>query len=132
MSEQNAEFIAAEWLAAKKVEADAVAYRRDLEDRMLSLYGIAENVEGTQTMEAGKYKIKVSSRLNKRVDADALQQIAIDNGTFDHLQSLFRWKAEINKKQWDLTDASITQPLTAAITTTPGRPSIQIINTEEK
>jgi hypothetical protein len=64
--------------------------------------------------------------MSRKVDTDKLQEVALANGIFDHLQSLFRWKAEINASQWKIADASITEPLTEAITTKPGRPAFQI------
>jgi len=120
------EELAQEWMEAKQVEKSAVESRRQIEDRLLSLIGIPETLEGTQSAEAGAYKIKVTGRMSRKVDADKLQEVALANGIFDHLQSLFRWKAEINAAQWKIADASITEPLTEAITTKPGRPAFQI------
>ena len=120
------EALAREWMEAKQVEKSAVESRRQIEDRLLSLIGIPETLEGTQSAEAGAYKIKVTGRMSRKVDTDKLQEVALANGIFDHLQSLFRWKAEINAAQWKIADASITEPLTEAITTKPGRPAFQI------
>jgi hypothetical protein len=120
------EALAREWMEAKQVEKSAVESRRQIEDRLLSLIGIPETLEGTQSAEAGAYKIKITGRMSRKVDADKLQEVALANGIFDHLQSLFRWKAEINAAQWKIADASITEPLTEAITTKPGRPAFQI------
>lgn len=118
------------WIEAKAAERRATEERRKIEDRLLSLIGIPESFEGAQNSEAGEYKIKVTGRMNRKVDVDKLQEVARENGVFDHLQSLFRWKADINAAQWKLTDASITEPLLTAITTTPGRPSFQITRGE--
>jgi hypothetical protein len=120
------EELAQEWMEAKQVEKSAVESRRQIEDRLLSLIGIPETLEGTQSAEAGAYNIKVTGRMSRKVDTDKLQEVALANGIFDHLQSLFRWKAEINAAQWKIADASITEPLTEAITTKPGRPAFQI------
>ena len=120
------EELAQEWMEAKQVEKSAVESRRQIEDRLLSLIGIPETLEGTQSAEGGAYKIKVTGRMSRKVDTDKLQEVALANGIFDHLQSLFRWKAEINAAQWKIADASITEPLTEAITTKPGRPAFQI------
>ena len=120
------EELAREWMEAKQVEKSAVESRRKIEDRLLSLIGVPETLEGTQSAEAGAYKIKVTGRMSRKVDTDKLQEVALANGIFDHLQSLFRWKAEINAAQWKIADASITEPLTEAITTKPGRPAFQI------
>jgi len=116
------------WLEAKEKERMAVEARRIYEDRMLSLIGIAQNLDGTENActEQG-YAIKVVGRLNRKVDSDKLQELAIEAGLQDHLSSLFRWKPEINAAVWKAADESITNPLLGAITTTPGRPSFSII-----
>ena len=118
---------AAEWLAAKKAEADAVKRRRKLEDHMLSLIGIAADHEGVNTTETdGGFKIKVTGRLSRKVNGDLAQEIAAENGLDDELSRLFRWKPEIVAAAWKAAPKTITQPLSAAITTTPGRPSFAI------
>lgn len=117
--------IAVRWLEAKEAERQAVDLRRELEDAMLSLIGIAENFEGTQTA-GDQYKIKVTARMNRRIDADALQEIAAENGLSEHLGTLFRWKPDINAKAWKDAAPEVTGPLLDAITTKPGRPSFSI------
>lgn len=114
------------WLRAKEIERAAIEERRKIEDQMLSLIGIPETLEGTETADTGAFKIKVVGRMNRKVDADKLHEIAIENGLEAHLQNLFRWKPEINMKAWNAADQSITNPLLDAITTTPGRASFTI------
>jgi len=121
--------LSAQWLAAKETEKAAQEERRLIEDRMLSLIGLPEAFEGTENAEAGEYKIKLVGRLNHKIDADRLQEIAAEHGLTDHLGSLFRWKPEINARVWKAADESITNTLLEAITTTLGRPSFSI---EEK
>lgn len=121
--------LSAQWIAAKEAEKSAQEERRLIEDRMLSLIGLPEAFEGTENAEAGEYKIKLVGRLNHKIDADRLQEIAAEHGLTDHLGSLFRWKPEINARVWKAADESITKTLLEAITTTPGRPSFSI---EEK
>lgn len=118
--------LADQWLAAKAAEQTAQRRRREIEDEMLASFGLAEHVEGTESREANGYKIKVTARQNRRIDADKLQEVALDAGVHDHLASLFRWKPEINAKAWSAADERITRPLLEAITTTPGRPSFAI------
>lgn len=118
------------WIEAKAMEKRATDERRRIEDNLLSLIGVSETFEGTENAEAGEYKIKITGRMNRKVDTERLQEVAKEHGVFEHLQSLFRWKAEINAAQWKLTDNAITEPLLEAITTTPGRPSFSIIRGE--
>ena len=120
------EQLSAEWLAAKETERQAVEFRRQCEDRLLSLIGIVDGFEGTQTAEAPGYKIKMVGRMNRKVDGDKLQEIAAEHGLTEHLHDLFRWKPEINAKTWKSAAEEITRPLLGAITTTPGRVSFTI------
>ncbi len=119
------------WLAAKQAEAEATDQRRQIEDQLRLLIGVAENLEGTETAEPDGYTIKVVGRISRRVDGDKLQEIAAEHGLSDHLSSLFRWKPEINMTVWKAADQSITGPLAGAITAKPGRPSFTITPKEK-
>ena len=116
-----------QWLDAKQAEREAVELRRDAENKLLSLIGIAENHDGTETVETDSgYKLKIVGRMNRKVDGDRVQEIAAEEGLEEHLSSLFRWKPEINMPAWKNADESITTPLLCGITTTPGRASFTI------
>ena len=115
------------WIQAKEDERTAIEHRRAYEDKLMSLIGVAENFEGTENAEApGGYKIKITCRMSRKVDAEALQELAAEAGLTEHLSSLFRWKPEIDAKAWKAADVSITAPLMGAITTTPSRASFTI------
>lgn len=116
-----------EWLTAKAKEAEATAKRRELEDQMVAQFNVPSTLDKTANFEADGYKIKIEGRINRRVNADKLQEIAVEHGLMAHLECLFRWKPEINAAVWKSTDPAITTPLLDAITSTPGRPSFTII-----
>ena len=119
--------LCAEWLRAKEEEALAVAKRRGLEDELHELLASASgNGDASGTQTTARHKIRVTERLNRKIDADLLQEIAAEHGVSEHLGSLFRWKPELNVKAWSQADPSITLPLAGAITTKPGRPSFSI------
>jgi hypothetical protein len=120
------ESLSSMWLMAKTAEANAVADRRNIEDRIRQLTGLRDDVEGTETIKVPGYKVKVVSRLDRKVDAEKVQDLASEHGLTAHLSSLFRWKPEINMSAWKSADESITGPLAGAITTKPGRPSFSI------
>lgn len=122
--------LAKDWIAAKKAEAEAQETRRLIEDKLIKAVGIPNTLEGTSTREAGPYKIKIVGRVNRKVDADLVQVIAAETGCEDHLQSLFRWKPEINAAAWKGAPEFITKALSKAVTTTPGRPSFDITEKE--
>ena len=116
-----------QWLTAKAAEADATAKRRELEDQMVAQFNVPSTLDKTANFEADGYKIKIEGRINRRINSDKLQEIAVEHGLMAHLECLFRWKPEINAAIWKSTDPSITNPLLDAITATPGRPSFTII-----
>ncbi len=95
---------------------------------MVKSLGIAENLDGTVNVDADTYKVKIEGRINRKINADKLQELAAENGLTEHLASLFRWKPEINAAAWKAAKPEITSPLLDAITATPGRPSFTITN----
>ena len=119
------------WLDAKEREGTATSDRRKIEDRLKSLAGIAESLDGTETVAPEKFTIKIVGRIDRKVDSDKLQELAAEHGLTEHLSSLFRWKPEINMAVWKATDEAITKPLAAAITAKPGRPSFNITRKEK-
>jgi hypothetical protein len=114
------------WLDAKKMEALAVAERRELEDQMAAQFALPKDLDGTVKVEENGYIIRMEGRISKKIDADKLQLLAAEAGLSEHLSSLFRWKPEINAKAWGAAADAVTQPLLGAITSTPGRPTFTI------
>jgi hypothetical protein len=115
-----------EWIDAKATEAAAVKRRREIEDELIDLLRVNPALDGTENRELDGYAIKVTGRMNRKVDGDRLQEIAAEHGLTDHLSSLFRWKPELDLRAWKAAGENITAPLLGAITTTPGRPSFTI------
>jgi len=122
----NLEVLTQAWIKAKASETEAIEWRRKTEERLLSILGIPETLDGTENAECGDYKIKVAGRMSRKVDTQRLQELALFNGLQDHVSELFRFKYEINTLVWKATDPSITNLLLDAITTTPGRPYFSI------
>lgn len=118
--------LASAWLDAKAAEAKAIAHRRDIEDKMKDFIRVPESLDGTETVKSDDYVIKVTGRINRKINADKLQELAAEAGLTDHLSSLFRWKPEINMALWKSSDPAITAPLLGAITSEPGRASFAI------
>lgn len=119
------------WLSAKADEAAATKRRREIEDALVKQLSIPENLEGTKNIKVDHFKLKVEGRINRKINADKLQEIATEHGLADHLGSLFRWKPEINMAVWKAADKAITTPLLDAITSTAGRPSFTITTEKE-
>ena len=115
-----------QWLEAKEHERLAVARRREIEDQLTLDLKINPNQDKSQTFDADGYKVKITTRLTRKIDADRLQEIAAENGLTEHLSNLFRWRPEINATAWKAAADNITRPLLGAIETKPGRPSFNI------
>lgn len=118
--------LSSEWLFLKNQERDAVNARRQVEDQLIQL--VKSKPDGSATTTVGNLTVKVTGRMNRRVDGDVLQDLAAEHGLTDHLGTLFRWKPDINLAAWKAADPSITEPLLDAITTSEGRPSFNITN----
>ena len=115
-----------DWIAAKQAETQAIERRREIEDLLVQILAIDDQADGTTNILLDDFKIKVVSRLNRKVDAEKVQEIAAEYGLIEHLSSLFRWKPEINLTAWKAADVGITTPLLDAVTTTASRPSFSI------
>jgi hypothetical protein len=118
--------LSAEWLSHKTTEEKAVAERRKIEDQIVKMLALPEAFESTETAEPQGFVVKISGRIDRKVDSDKLQDLAAEHGLTEHLSRLCRWKPEINMSAWKAADASITGPLAGAITAKPGRPSFKI------
>jgi hypothetical protein len=115
------------WRKAKDAETAAQAERRQIEDTIAAIVDLAADLDGTVTHGA----LKITGRIDRKVDAERLQELAREAGLTDHLSGLFRWRPEINRKAWDAASESITRPLLGAITSKPGRPSFAITDKKE-
>ena len=123
--------LSAEWLVLKSQEKEIIESRRKVEDKLFSLIGLPQNLNSTKHIDHDFYDIKVTGRAVKKVDADLLQELAQENDLSDQLSYLFRWKPEVNTKNWNTADDRTKNFLADAITTTPSRPSFSITTKEE-
>jgi len=118
--------LSAEWVRIKASEERAVIERRKIEDLIVKELALPESFESTETAEPDGFTVKISGRIDRKVDAEKLQMLATESGLNEHLSTLFRWKPEINMTLWKAADETITRHLAGAITAKPGRPSFKI------
>jgi len=124
---QHPTILAAAWLAAKQAETEATERRRAIEDQFAHFLDLAPTDEGTKTAQTGDYQVKATTRLNRKIDAQLVQEIAAEHAIpHEILGRLFRWKPEINASAWKTAPEQITDILSKAITTTASRPSFSI------
>jgi hypothetical protein len=120
------------WSTLKNSERVAADSRRKVEDDIVKFYRLNPQEEGTKNFKVDGYKLKIVNRFNRKIDSDKLQEVAAENGLSGHLSGLFRWKPEINPAAWKGCSKDITDILSVAITTAPGRPSFLIEPTTTK
>lgn len=114
------------WCLAKDAEKRAQEARGVIEEALIKELQIAENFEGSKTIGDDQYKVTYTGRMKRKVDSKIAQEIAAEIGAENMLSSLFRWKPEINKKEWEKTDKTITDKFAKAITSKPGKVSFKI------
>lgn len=118
--------LSSEWIDAKNAEKEATERRRLIEDEICRILEIQEADERTRRLEAEVFTIKVTCRINRKVDGDLAQEIAAENGMEEFLPMLFRWKPELSMTAWEGVGDNVKQVFSRAITATPGRPSFSI------
>lgn len=123
--------LCADWIECKATEKAATDHRREIEDELTRRLEIAETLDGTQRPEVDGYAVKVTGRIDRKVDADKVQELAAEHDLTDELSRLFRWKPEINMNMWKSYPESITKNFSLAITAKPGRPSYTIETKEQ-
>lgn len=116
-----------DWLDAKMHERAVTTRRREIEDSLVEALRINDKSEGTKRIESSGYNIAVEFKVNRKVDGKKLIEVAASNGIGnDILQQIFRWKPEINMRDWKSADRSIILALSNAVTTSEARPSVTI------
>ena len=129
--EAQLQALSAAWLGSKELEKQAIENRRVIEDQLLELADLRDTHEGVANFPAGQYTLKITGRITRSVDSDAIQSLAAENGLDPWLPLLFRWKPELNLTAWKNADNAVKAALAGGITVKPSRPSIQIIENKE-
>ena len=122
----NLTLLSEAWLNAKAKELEAIKERRMIEDSIIYRLEIPEEESGVKSFEIDSGLLKVTSKLDKKVDSVTLQNIAMQNNLGEYLAILFRWKPEINASEWEKAPESVKKLLSKSITTKPARPSFSI------
>lgn len=118
--------LSTKWLELKHNEEIAISERRIVEDMMSEALKIHPSLDGVETKEIDGLVIKVTGRIDRKVNSEMVQELAAEHGLSSHLSDLFRWTPAINMTYWKRADKKITTPLLGAITSKAGRPSYKI------
>jgi hypothetical protein len=116
---------------AKRNEMDCIAIRRELEDRLRTLLGIDDSQHGVKTFYGGMYSLKVTPRIDYKVDAPMLKSIAAAAGLEHYIYSMFRWKAEVNMREWKEAPIEVRMLFSDAVTAKPGRAAFIVERQED-
>ncbi len=109
------------WIKLKMKEVKARDKRRVVEDKLSKLLHFKDDIDSRRTHKTDGYIFNVTSRLNRTIDREKLDEIIKEEKLEEHLDTLFRWKPEINLTNWRKTSEDITDKLMPAITVKPGR-----------
>lgn len=111
---------------AKLAEQTAKEYRLGLEAQLAEKLGVPEGWEGTQTRAVGLFRVKLSRKMNVKIDANRLREQARVNNILPMVDVLFRWKPELNKEKWNMANEKVKLAFAPAIEVTPGKTSFSI------
>jgi hypothetical protein len=120
------------WIDAKNAEKKAIETRREIEDKLVERFGIKETDDGVKNFEFDRFDIKITSRLEHKVDRALLLEIVQENELDAHLNVLFRHKSELSLTNWKAADKSITGLFAPCITTKASRPTFAITKINEE
>lgn len=117
------ELIAAR-IAAKRIEDQAVADRRDLDKQIADLLKDPAKPEGTISQKADGYKVSVTYKIDRKVDSEKLQ------GAWSKLSAAasaaFKWKADVSVSELRKLEGADAAAAAVFITSQPASPSIKI------
>lgn len=116
---------------AKLAEQSAREYRLGLEAALEEKIGVPEDWEGTKTRPVGKFRVKVSRKMNVKIDANRLREQARVNDILPMVDLLFRWKPELDKKKWNAADEKVRLAFAPAMEVTPGKAIFTITMDED-
>lgn len=130
---QDMQTLIDEWVELKQLEKDSAAQRRSIEAVVVEYLEINTDIPGTTKKETDTHKATIACRLDHKVNADLLQEIANENGVSNGVMAnLFRWEPKLNVKAWQAAHDDIKKILSPAITVKPSKPSFKIDLLETK
>lgn len=113
------------WMQAKEDERKAIEHRRSLDKMIQDL--LPKKDEGSISDSVGDYKVTISYKLTRAVDADLLSGMWA--AMSEPARKAFKWKAEVSTTE--LRKLQEFRPddyafVAGAITTKPASPSVSV------
>jgi len=122
MTQNEFDFLLRRWVKLKKIETRINEMRRVIEDTILS--NLDPAFSKLQTSDG--IKVSISKTDSVKINSEILQDLAEKSGITETLNTLFRWKPELEKKSWKKASASIREALAPAISIQKTRPSFKL------
>ena len=122
--QQTLEKLANEWRNAKRAEDDARKARIAVEESIISHTGCKE--EGSQTFEAGEWKVRVTGKLNRTLDRAAWESIA---PTIPEAMRPVEYAPKLDTKglrYLENNEPEVYKRVCEAIVTKPGKPAVEV------
>jgi hypothetical protein len=117
------ELIAAR-IAAKRAEDEAVQARREIDAQLAELLKDAQKPEGSISQKVDGYKLTVTYKLDRKVDADELTK-SWDKLPID-VQNAFKWKPELSLSAFRSLEEKAANSAARFFTTKEANPAIKI------
>lgn len=121
---QTLESLASQWRNAKKAEAQARDERVALESQIIEQTGLRE--EGSMTVNAGEWKVKVTCKLTRKLDAETWERIK--HTIPEAMQPVsYAPKLEIKGLRYlEKNEPEVFAKVAQAIEMKPAKPSIEV------
>ncbi len=121
---------AAFWLQAKAREQEAAAARLDAEHALVALMNEqrALPLEGTEHAEALSYKVTVSTKLTRTLDAERVAALDAEIPA-EILRRVITYKPSLNLREYryiEQNEPAFFAALAKAVTTKPAKPTIDV------
>ena len=118
-----AEIVAAR-IAAKRIEDDAIAARRELDTQIATLLQDPDKPEGSVSQKLDGLKVTVTYKVDRKADTERLQ--ADWAKLPEPVTKAFKWKPEVSVSELRKLMGGDAAVAAAYITSKPGSPSVSI------
>lgn len=116
-----------QWLKAKRQEDDARRMRIELEMMIVDYYGCKD--EGSQTHKEGDFKVTITGKVNRTLDAAAWDSVA-DKVPANLSPVAYKPSLDLKGLRYlQQNEPEVYRIVAEAITAKPGKPSIKVERT---
>lgn len=118
----NIDQLSEQWQRLKHIEQEAANSRKEIEERIAQLIEMRE--EGVSTQETERFKVKATSKLNRTLDSDSLQDQW--KNLPESVRSCVKWKPSLDTTSFRSLSATDEAILSQHMTTKPAKPTFKV------